>query len=96
MNYLLFEILVCFLYPLPILSYKISLIIFRMALVRVYRPNILVLVLVHVMYLGFYTLPLFRVRIYGIIVARINRLHMHNVTAASYCKNRPIAIKDLI
>ena len=34
MNYLLFEILVCFLYPLPILSYKISLITFRMALVH--------------------------------------------------------------
>ena len=33
MNYKLFEILVYFLYPLPILSYKISLIIFRMALV---------------------------------------------------------------
>ena len=33
MNYLLFEILVCFLYPLPILSCKSSLIIFRMTLV---------------------------------------------------------------
>ena len=33
MNYKLFEILVCFLYPLAIFSYKISLIIFRMTLV---------------------------------------------------------------
>ena len=33
MNYKLFEILVCFLYLLPILSYKISLITYRMTLV---------------------------------------------------------------
>ena len=33
MNYKLFEILVCFLYLLPLLSYKISLITFRMTLV---------------------------------------------------------------